>query len=210
MQLTAKHIKFIDQYLLKMGIDFYDVRLELTDHIATTFEENDDYKNLSFSEAIRKYHIENKDFVYANRFSFFNGIKMIWYNRNELKSILNQIFKLPFWICFICIFFIVKNDFIRFNIGMQSFNLYIILFCVMFGTQLFFQKILLKKRFKSVEIRSFVLSIIFMVFNPLIQLVSNPFWSNVAVFLGIGTILMFTLSSMPLYLKIYKKYNTIS
>lgn len=210
MHLSENHIKFIDQYLLKIGIEFYDVRLELIDHIASTFEQDEAYKNLPFSESIRLYHIQNKEFLYSNRFYHFNALRMIWYNKADLLSIFKQILRPFFWISFLSVFFIVKNDFIRLNIGLNAFDLLVVLFCVMFVTQFFFQKILLKKRFKSVEIRSYFLTLIFMIFNPLIQLISHSFWSQVINLTAIAVILMYMLSSFPLYLNNYKKYNTIS
>lgn len=210
MQLLENHIHFIDQYLLKIGIEFYDVRLELIDHIASTFEQDADYKNLSFSVAIRKYHTENKKFLYANRCSHFNVIKMIWYTKNELKSIFNPISKHLFWVCFLSILLIVKNNFIRWNMGLNSFDILIVLFCVMFVTQFFFQKILLRKRYKSVEIRSFCFTLIFMIFNPLTQFISHYFWSQIINLTAIAILLMLMLSSFPLYIKLYNNHNTIS
>lgn len=41
--LSKEDIQFIECFLLKLNIKFIDVRLELTDHLATEFEQESKY-----------------------------------------------------------------------------------------------------------------------------------------------------------------------
>jgi hypothetical protein len=42
-KLTKEDVQFIDQYLIKNDIKFWDVRIELIDHLATEFEQESEY-----------------------------------------------------------------------------------------------------------------------------------------------------------------------
>ena len=41
MELSKEQISFIDQYLKKKGVKYWDVRLEMVDHVASKLEKND-------------------------------------------------------------------------------------------------------------------------------------------------------------------------
>lgn len=41
MELSKEQISFIDQYLKKKGVKYWDVRLEIVDHVASKLENND-------------------------------------------------------------------------------------------------------------------------------------------------------------------------
>ena len=40
MKLTKEQIQFIESYLIEQGVNYWDVRIELIDHLATKLEEN--------------------------------------------------------------------------------------------------------------------------------------------------------------------------
>lgn len=42
MALSKKHIQYIDSYLKEQGVNFWDIRIELIDHVASKLEENQD------------------------------------------------------------------------------------------------------------------------------------------------------------------------
>ncbi len=41
MELTKQQIQFIDNYLIEQGVKYWDVRIELLDHVASKLEENE-------------------------------------------------------------------------------------------------------------------------------------------------------------------------
>ncbi|WP_339622691.1 hypothetical protein [uncultured Winogradskyella sp.] len=43
MKLNKENIRFIDNYLIKKGVKYLDVRVELLDHLSTEFEGNSNY-----------------------------------------------------------------------------------------------------------------------------------------------------------------------
>jgi len=65
--LTAQQIVFIDHYLENSGIDYTDIRIEMTDHVAAALEamEGDD-----FDENFRLYMLEHKQELLKNNSHF--------------------------------------------------------------------------------------------------------------------------------------------
>jgi hypothetical protein len=61
MGLSKEELQFIDTYLENSDIDYIDVRIELTDHIAATIEnELEENTNLSFYDVFKNYMIHHK------------------------------------------------------------------------------------------------------------------------------------------------------
>lgn len=58
MKLTKSQIKYIEDYLVKNEVVYWDVRLELIDHIASAVEEKMSMQNISFIEALAIVHRE--------------------------------------------------------------------------------------------------------------------------------------------------------
>ncbi len=56
MKLTKEEIKFIDNYLIKSKVKYWDVRIELLDHIASSVEEKIENEGISFNEALLDVH----------------------------------------------------------------------------------------------------------------------------------------------------------
>lgn len=56
MKLTKQEIKFIDNYLIKNEVKFWDVRLELLDHIVSAVEDKMTNDGISFNEALIEVH----------------------------------------------------------------------------------------------------------------------------------------------------------
>ncbi len=54
MKLTKQKIQYIDDYLRQSGVIYWDVRLELLDHIVTAIEEKITKEALSFDEALKE------------------------------------------------------------------------------------------------------------------------------------------------------------
>ncbi len=68
MKLSIENIWFIDNYLEHSGVYYYDVRLEMIDHIASKLEEK--YENNTFEEAFKMYMLENKKELLENNKTF--------------------------------------------------------------------------------------------------------------------------------------------
>lgn len=56
MKLTKEEIKFIDNYLIKNEVKFWDVRIELLDHIVSAVEDKTENEGVSFNEALLEVH----------------------------------------------------------------------------------------------------------------------------------------------------------
>ncbi|WP_178986369.1 hypothetical protein [Winogradskyella helgolandensis] len=56
MKLTKEEIQFIDDYLIKNKVKYWDVRLELLDHIVSAVEEKITKGGMSFNEALLQVH----------------------------------------------------------------------------------------------------------------------------------------------------------
>jgi hypothetical protein len=56
MKLTKEEIKFIDDYLIKNEVKYWDVRLELLDHIVSAVEDKITNDGISFNEALLEVH----------------------------------------------------------------------------------------------------------------------------------------------------------
>ena len=56
MKLTKEEIKFIENYLIKNEVKYWDVRLELLDHIVSAVEDKITNDGVSFNEALLEVH----------------------------------------------------------------------------------------------------------------------------------------------------------
>lgn len=62
MKLTANDIKFIDNYLENSGVQYFDIRVEMADHVASALEGMDG----SFYDNFRDYMVEHKSELLAS------------------------------------------------------------------------------------------------------------------------------------------------
>ena len=69
MKLTAENIKFIDNYLKNSEVIYYDIRMEMLDHVATAVEQKMQDENLDFYDAFKSYMVVNKkEILKGNKF----------------------------------------------------------------------------------------------------------------------------------------------
>lgn len=66
MKLTKENIVFIDNYLQNSGVFYYDVRVEMLDHVATAVEKKMEEESLDFYEAFKEYMMLNKKELLKN------------------------------------------------------------------------------------------------------------------------------------------------
>ena len=60
MSLSSENIKFIDNYLKNSEVIYYDIRMEMLDHVATAVEQKMEAENLDFYDAFKSYMVLNK------------------------------------------------------------------------------------------------------------------------------------------------------
>ena len=60
MKLSAENIQFIDNYLKNSEVIYYDIRMEMLDHVATAVERKMQTENLDFYDAFKSYMVVNK------------------------------------------------------------------------------------------------------------------------------------------------------
>ena len=66
-KLTTENIQFIDTYLKNSGVEFLDIRVEITDHVASAIEEDlQQKKNSNFYGVFKLYMIKNKKSLLKN------------------------------------------------------------------------------------------------------------------------------------------------
>jgi len=78
MKLTKEQITYIDDYLKHHKVKYWDIRIELLDHIVTTVEEKLE-KGISFDDAMIEVHK-----------SFGNSMKMFWNSGIEYSIFVNS------------------------------------------------------------------------------------------------------------------------
>jgi hypothetical protein len=66
MKLTAENIQFIDNYLKNSEVIYYDIRMEMLDHVATAVEQKMEAENLDFYDAFKSYMLVHKKEVLKN------------------------------------------------------------------------------------------------------------------------------------------------
>lgn len=60
MSLSKENIKFIDNYLKNSEVIYYDIRMEMLDHVATAVEQKMETENIDFYDAFKNYMVLNK------------------------------------------------------------------------------------------------------------------------------------------------------
>ena len=61
MSLSSENIKFIDNYLKNSEVIYYDIRMEMLDHVATAVELKMQAENIDFYDAFKSYMVVNKN-----------------------------------------------------------------------------------------------------------------------------------------------------
>lgn len=78
MKLTKDNLKFIEKYLENSDVRYFDIRMELTDHIASAVEEKMQSENLDFYDAFKEYMIvKKKPLLKQNSYSIKKSFEII-------------------------------------------------------------------------------------------------------------------------------------
>ena len=60
MKLSKENIQFIDNYLKNSEVIYYDIRMEMADHISSAIEQKMELEHLDFYDAFKSYMVVNK------------------------------------------------------------------------------------------------------------------------------------------------------
>jgi hypothetical protein len=63
MKITKQNIQFIDNYLKRNNVIYYDIRMEMLDHILNGIENEIKEKNIEFYDAFKIYmHVPKRKY----------------------------------------------------------------------------------------------------------------------------------------------------
>src|SRR5690606_15344035 len=78
MKLSNTELQFIDNYLKNSDVKYFDIRMELADHIASAVEEKMQKENMDFYEAFKEYMVTNKKtLLNQNKYSLSKSFTII-------------------------------------------------------------------------------------------------------------------------------------
>lgn len=157
MSLSKENIQFIDNYLKNSEVIYYDIRMEMLDHVASAVEQKMETENLDFYDAFKSYMVLNKKEILKGN--------SIWsmYSKGTILSFLKFLIK-PFMILIGILFYFFFENIDITNCFSDSFsinNLFLvsILSIVLFQTVYFY--IYLKERFFAIEKAGGVLALLY-------------------------------------------------
>lgn len=194
MEITKENIQFIDNYLKNSDIAFFDIRMEMLDHISSAVEDKMTTENLDFYEAFKKYMVKNKkELITRNEslqhFKFKNVVPFLTFC---IKP--SSVF---FAVLVFFILYYFKDSFqdissLQFFLTLACFMMFIVFI------QLFMYKFIIKERLYVVEKSGVVLFFIYQM---------NQIFTNILFFKkGIPFLLMYlSLIATFLYLIFYTK-----
>lgn len=164
--LTTQNLKFIDNYLKKSEIIFEDIRMEMTDHIASAIEEKMKVDNIDFYDAFKSYMISNKKELLKK----FSGSGITLEPIKNFGLFLIELRNLPLVIIFLFSFYFFKNKMDKADFVL-NFHYYWMGFILVFGLshQIYFG-LIKKKRFFIVEQSMWILFF----FQQILNIFANP------------------------------------
>lgn len=87
MKLTEEQIKFIDNYLKNSGVEYIDIRYEMTDHVATAMEDKagDFYEEFKSYMSLHKKELLNSNYKFS-RVARNKAIRLLFANVFSIKG----------------------------------------------------------------------------------------------------------------------------
>lgn len=157
MKLTTENIQFIDNYLKNSEVIYYDIRVEMLDHVATALEQKMEAENLDFYDAFKSYMVVNKkEILKGNKFwSIYSKDTIL----NFFKFLIHPIMIL----IGVSFYFFYENVAVS-NYFSESFtirNFFFITVMILSLFQLIYFHLILKQRFFVLEKLGGLLAIIY-------------------------------------------------
>lgn len=147
MKLTAENIQFIDNYLKNSEVIYYDIRMEMLDHVATAVEQKMEAENLDFYDAFKSYMAVNKIEVLKGN-KLWPGI-----SKDILLNFLRFLFQPIMIFIGVSIYVFYKNVEVA-NYFSESFTFKNFLFVILISLAIFkivYFRFVLKQRFYKIE-----------------------------------------------------------
>lgn len=188
MKLTPQNIQFIDNYLTNSEVIYYDIRMEMLDHVATAVEQKMEAENLDFYDSFKSYMVLNKkDLMKQNE-------KTLKFNYSVVLTFLKYCLKftnlLVFAICYLLFYFAIQNYSIllvsRIIVGFVFIGM---IFSALYNLIVYNYK--KKKRFYTIEKNGIIM---FIAYQPIQFLHNGILFRNDSASLLSGLILTFYLS----------------
>ncbi|MFD2892262.1 hypothetical protein ACFS5J_09585 [Flavobacterium chuncheonense] len=157
MKLSKENIKFIDNYLINSEVAYYDVRIEMLDHVAAAVEQKMDAENVEFYDAFKEYMRLNKKEL-LKRAKFWSV-----YSKETVLSFFKFLVH-PLQLLFGLGFFWVLGQSSIFSLFSEHFSFRRFFYCCFIGLaviQFLYFHVILKKRFYSLERIGGVLALIY-------------------------------------------------
>lgn len=157
MKLTTENIKFIDNYLKNSEVIYYDIRMEMLDHVATAVEQKMEVENIDFYDAFKSYMVLNKkEILKGNKF---------WsiYSKDTILNFLKFLIHPLMILIGVSFYFFYENVEVS-NYFSEAFTIrhlfYVIILILAFFQFIYFH-LILKKRFFVLEKIAGLLMIIY-------------------------------------------------
>lgn len=157
MKLTTENIKFIDNYLKNSEVIYYDIRMEMLDHVATAVEQKMEAENLDFYDAFKNYMVVNKkEILKENKF---------WsiYSKETILDFLKFLMHLFMILIGGSFYFFYGNVEVSdyFSNSFTIRNLFFLIMIILAFFQLIYFRLILKQRFFVLEKLGGLLAIIY-------------------------------------------------
>lgn len=157
MKLTAENIQFIDNYLKNSEVIYYDIRMEMLDHVATAVEQKMEAENLGFYDAFKSYMVVNKKEIMKGN-KLWSG-----YSKETTLNFLKFLMQPIMILIGVSFYFFYENIQIT-NYFSESFtirNLFFVFMIILAFFQLIYFHLILKQRFFVLEKFGGLLAIIY-------------------------------------------------
>ena len=159
MKLSKENIQFIDNYLKNSEVIYYDIRMEMVDHISSAIEHKMETEDLDFYDAFKEYmRVNKKDILKGNK----DGTS-VSYSKEIFKNFLLFLIK-PYMLVGLLVLFSffhfveLKNFFSdAFSIN----NLFFVSIISVAFFQIFYFYFFLKERFYVIERTGGILVILY-------------------------------------------------
>lgn len=176
MKLNKENIQSIDNYLKQDGFKYFDIRMEMVDHVANAVEEQMNMENLDFYDAFKSYMILNKKEILKRSKTDAWSL----YSLNSIKHFLYFLIKPYNLTLAFLLFFIIKygrvNEF--FSEAFTLSNLFFVIIMSLALFQALYFHIYLKERFYYIEKLGSVLGIIYFLqvfLSPALKSSTSPY-----------------------------------
>lgn len=162
--LIPQQLQFIDHYLENSGVEYVDIRMEMTDHVATALEKQDG----DFYDNFRMYMLQHKQELLKNNKHFKRLATKRAFKAVGKTLIKPWFFVLPFVIVYGCLYFakIIGTTEMAYNLEMAYMALFLIL-----GISYFIYMQVAKRQFsvasKALSIPILIMYFLFNLLKPL-------------------------------------------